>query len=338
VSLVARDAPPLAGGTAVWGGDPYARAMVRGRGPLYLRRDDGWLLPLDVERWCAPPDEADGTLLARCRGSVLDIGCGPGRLVAGAARAGEPVLGVDVSPAAVARTKGTGAPVLCRSVFDRLPGEGRWGTALLADGNIGIGGDPGALLHRVRQLLAPGAERPGRGRPGPPRPRLPVGQARPRRIARGGPGGRLDGDGGVVGRRPALRHARPRAAPGPDRAQLAGPASESSPARKPYRDGYFTSRTSRPGGGATAPPPTAPRTSDDMYRYAWDGKVRAAGFSPYAYPPDAPQLAGLREPWLFPPRADPASRAGGDGCPGWDLRPVSATTCTRINRPTVHTV
>jgi SAM-dependent methyltransferase len=156
VSLVAGDAPPLAGGTAVWGGDPYARAMVRGRGPLYLRRDDGWLLPLDVERWCAPPDEADRTLLARCRGSVLDIGCGPGRLVAGAARAGEPVLGVDVSPAAVARTRGTGAPVLCRSVFDRLPGEGRWGTALLADGNIGIGGDPGALLHRVGQLLAPG--------------------------------------------------------------------------------------------------------------------------------------------------------------------------------------
>ncbi|WP_433893587.1 glycosyltransferase 87 family protein [Streptomyces sp. CA-111067] len=83
---------------------------------------------------------------------------------------------------------------------------------------------------------------------------------------------------------------------------------------------------------------TAPRTSDDMYRYAWDGKVQAAGFSPYAYPPDAPQLAGLREPWLFPPRSDPASRAGGDGCPGWDLRPVSATTCTRINRPTVHTI
>lgn len=155
MSLVARDAPPLAGGTAVWGGDPYARAMVRGRGPLYLRRDDGWLLPLDVERWCAPPDEADRTLLARCCGSVLDIGCGPGRLVAGAARAGEPVLGVDVSPAAVARTKGTGAPVLCRSVFDRLPGEGRWHHALLIDGNVGIGGDPRALLARCRDLLAP---------------------------------------------------------------------------------------------------------------------------------------------------------------------------------------
>ncbi|SFE01617.1 class I SAM-dependent DNA methyltransferase [Actinacidiphila alni] len=139
-----------------WGGDPYARAMVSGRGPLFLRRDDGWLLPLDVERWCAPPDGADRTMVRRCRGPVLDIGCGPGRLVAAVARRGVPALGLDVSPAAVARTKGAGGAVLCRSVFDRVPAEGRWGTALLADGNIGIGGDPYALLARVRELLAPG--------------------------------------------------------------------------------------------------------------------------------------------------------------------------------------
>ena len=31
--------------------------------------------------------------------------------------------------------------VLHRSVFDRLPGTGRWGTVLLLDGNLGIGGD-----------------------------------------------------------------------------------------------------------------------------------------------------------------------------------------------------
>ena len=43
-----------------------------------------------------------------------------------------------------------------RDVFDRLPGEGRWCTALLADGNIGIGGDPVRLLQRVRTLLVPG--------------------------------------------------------------------------------------------------------------------------------------------------------------------------------------
>ncbi|WP_208802814.1 hypothetical protein [Microbispora triticiradicis] len=31
-------------------------------------------------------------------------------------------------------------------------------TVLLADGNIGIGGDPDALLRRVRELLRPGGE------------------------------------------------------------------------------------------------------------------------------------------------------------------------------------
>ena len=41
------------------------------------------------------------------------------------------------------------------SVFDPLPGEGRWATVLLFDGNIGIGGDPTYLLRRAGRLLRP---------------------------------------------------------------------------------------------------------------------------------------------------------------------------------------
>ncbi|MBR7674499.1 class I SAM-dependent methyltransferase, partial [Streptomyces daliensis] len=144
-------APP-----APWCTDPYADALRIGRGPLYLRRQDGWLLPLEVERWCARADSADMSVLRRCTGAVLDIGCGPGRLVAALAALGHPVLGIDPSPAAVARTRGLGGTALRRSVFERLPGEGRWSSALLLDGNIGIGGDPVALLTRVAELLAPG--------------------------------------------------------------------------------------------------------------------------------------------------------------------------------------
>jgi hypothetical protein len=48
-----------------------------------------------------------------------------------------------------------GATALIRSVYERLPGEGRWTTVLLADGNVGIGGDPHRLLSRIRDLLAP---------------------------------------------------------------------------------------------------------------------------------------------------------------------------------------
>jgi hypothetical protein len=41
-------------------------------------------------------------------------------------------------------------------VFDHVPGAGRWSTALLLDGNLGIGGHPGVLLERVGSLLEPG--------------------------------------------------------------------------------------------------------------------------------------------------------------------------------------
>ncbi|MFE0456022.1 methyltransferase domain-containing protein [Streptomyces sp. NPDC058914] len=136
--------------------DPYAAALRAGRGPLFLRRDDGWLLPLEVERWCARADAVDLDVLDRCEGTVLDVGCGPGRLVAELAARGRSVLGIDVSEAAVDHTVGLGGRALRRSVFDPLPREGRWGTVLLMDGNVGIGGDPRALLRRVAGILRPG--------------------------------------------------------------------------------------------------------------------------------------------------------------------------------------
>ncbi|WP_327370512.1 class I SAM-dependent methyltransferase [Streptomyces sp. NBC_01217] len=136
--------------------DSYAAALRAVRGPLFLRRDDGWLLPLEVERWCARADPVDLDVLDRCEGTVLDVGCGPGRLVAELAARGQTALGIDVSEAAVDHTARLGGPALRRSVFEPLPGEGRWGTVLLMDGNVGIGGDPHALLERVAVLLAPG--------------------------------------------------------------------------------------------------------------------------------------------------------------------------------------
>ncbi|MEU8651547.1 class I SAM-dependent methyltransferase [Streptomyces sp. NPDC048737] len=136
--------------------DPYSTALRAGRGPLFLRRADGRLLPLEVERWCARADRVDLEVLDRCEGAVLDVGCGPGRLVAELAARGRRALGVDVSEAAVEHTVRLGGQALRRSVFEPLPGEGRWGTVLLMDGNVGIGGDPRALLDRAARLLSPG--------------------------------------------------------------------------------------------------------------------------------------------------------------------------------------
>jgi glycosyltransferase A (GT-A) superfamily protein (DUF2064 family)/SAM-dependent methyltransferase len=111
---------------------------------------------VDPEQW-GRLTEADEVVVSRCEGPVLDIGCGPGRFVEALAYAGIPALGVDLSREAVRQTRGRGGSALLRDVHERVPGEGRWGTVLLADGNIGIGGDPLALLRRCRAVLRPGA-------------------------------------------------------------------------------------------------------------------------------------------------------------------------------------
>ncbi|HEY2749687.1 MAG TPA: glycosyltransferase 87 family protein [Polyangia bacterium] len=63
-----------------------------------------------------------------------------------------------------------------------------------------------------------------------------------------------------------------------------------------------------------------PAHSDDVYRYAWDGRVQRAGINPYRFPPDAPELAALRDdgwarinnrslPTIYPPLAEAAFAA-----------------------------
>jgi len=127
-------------------------AALTGR-PAQLLGDDGRVLAVASHRWQRPADRGDRWMLQRCAGPTVDMGCGPGRLVAALVEQGVPTLGVDCSPSAVRQTHSRGGLVLHRDVFDRLPAEGRWHHVLLADGNIGIGGDPLALLHRCAALL-----------------------------------------------------------------------------------------------------------------------------------------------------------------------------------------
>ncbi|MEO5678594.1 MAG: class I SAM-dependent methyltransferase, partial [Acidimicrobiales bacterium] len=123
---------------------------------LVLRAEEGDLLVDGAARWFDAATAAERALLARLPGPVLDVGCGPGRLVVALLELGVPALGVDTAPGAVAMARGQGASVLARCIFDRLPAEGRWGSALLADGNVGIGGDPVRLLTRLHDVVRPG--------------------------------------------------------------------------------------------------------------------------------------------------------------------------------------
>jgi SAM-dependent methyltransferase len=133
----------------------YGASLRRGSA-LVLRDETGEARELPLAVWLGHADPIDERVLARARGPVLDVGCGPGRHVHALARRGVLAVGVDVSPVAVALARGRGATVLEASIFDRLPGSGRWRTALVLDGNIGIGGRPDALLRRLAALLVPG--------------------------------------------------------------------------------------------------------------------------------------------------------------------------------------
>ena len=73
---------------------------------------------------------------------------------------------------------------------------------------------------------------------------------------------------------------------------------------------------------ALAGPPT---TSDDLYRYAWDGRVQASGTDPYRDPPASSRLGVLHETWLWPSAHECASLRRDPGC-------------TRINRPADRTI
>jgi SAM-dependent methyltransferase len=138
-------------------GDLYERALAGER--CVVRDADGRTVELPVDRWLgnhAGDRPFDDAVLAMCDGPTIELGCGPGRLIARLSRDGIPALGVDRSPRAAQIARTQGAPVLCADVFGALPGAGRWRTVLLIDGNVGLGADPGRILRLSRDLLSDG--------------------------------------------------------------------------------------------------------------------------------------------------------------------------------------
>jgi SAM-dependent methyltransferase len=116
----------------------------------------GRAIPMPIERWWAPPSAGELTVLDDAIPSALDVGCGPARHVLALEERGVEAVGLDSSEEAVRAARSRGAAVLHGSIFDDVPSAGGWGTALMFDGNIGIGGDPVPLLARVHRVLRPG--------------------------------------------------------------------------------------------------------------------------------------------------------------------------------------
>jgi len=124
--------------------------------PARVRWIDGTSQPLRLDRWLGGLDAADTAAAELAEPPVIDLGCGPGRHLAALRAAGKRGLGVDLSPVAVRLARRRGAAAIPGDVFGSVPGAGRYRTALLLDGNVGIGGSPALLLRRTRELLAAG--------------------------------------------------------------------------------------------------------------------------------------------------------------------------------------
>ncbi|MEM6105313.1 methyltransferase domain-containing protein [Mycobacterium sp. 050272] len=147
-------------------GQLYDRALGGER--CWIRHDDGEVRVLPAHRWlgarCSPNgglvddlDEVfDEAVTQMCSGPTIELGCGPGRLVARLFERGIPALGIDRSATAIRLAGRGGAPALLGDVFEPLPGMGRWQTVLLVDGNVGLGGDPRRILARAAELLRRG--------------------------------------------------------------------------------------------------------------------------------------------------------------------------------------
>lgn len=137
-------------------GEDLNAALSGAPAQTWLHYEDDRRTLLDLPRWTEPAQDADLDLLSRCAGPVLDIGCGPGRLTAALHARGVECLGVDVAPIAVEVARRSGVVVLHASIYDAVLDDTTWQTVLLADGNVGIGGDPTRLLRRAHDLLVPG--------------------------------------------------------------------------------------------------------------------------------------------------------------------------------------
>lgn len=149
-------------------GHLYDRALGGER--CWLRDEDGQIRALPAHRWlgtrccpdgtAGPPDALDEVfdeaVTQMCSGPTIELGCGPGRLVARLFQRGIPALGIDRSAVAIRLAGRGGAPALLGDVFSPLPGMGSWQTVLLVDGNVGLGGDPRRILARAAELLGHG--------------------------------------------------------------------------------------------------------------------------------------------------------------------------------------
>ncbi|WP_052663509.1 class I SAM-dependent methyltransferase [Psychromicrobium lacuslunae] len=139
--------------------EPYTRALNQQHGVLSTIDLAGRVTPMrfQLQDWAAAAQPIERRLLRQVTGPLLDVGCGPGRMLNAAERLGTEAWGVEPHPFAADQARAKGLVVLQQSIFDPLPGRLEthyFSAVLLLDGNIGIEGNPDRLLQRLHTLTA----------------------------------------------------------------------------------------------------------------------------------------------------------------------------------------
>jgi hypothetical protein len=163
-------------------GHLYDRALGGER--CWIRHEDGEIRVLPAHRWLGGRRRSNGSgasgdafdevfdeaVTQMCTGPTIELGCGPGRLVASLIQRGIPALDIDRSATAIRLAGHGGAPALLGDVPRpspasgwgprtagecAQPGMGLWQTVLLVDGNIGLGGDPRRISGARRRPAGP---------------------------------------------------------------------------------------------------------------------------------------------------------------------------------------
>ncbi|MGD8237346.1 MAG: methyltransferase domain-containing protein [Armatimonadota bacterium] len=144
----------------VWG--EVVQAYARGEDAAYaMRREDGFLdemrSPADYFDVRVSPQEEEA--LQHARGRVLDIGCGPGRVLLYLQERGLAVTGIDSSPLTVEVARERGArDVRLMSLTELDFPAGSFETALFFGNNFGLAGTLDAtrdVLRRLHDVLSP---------------------------------------------------------------------------------------------------------------------------------------------------------------------------------------
>ena len=145
-------------GHAVWDhhhGTPAYEIIERSDGHFAI--SGGPAVYLDVERW----GSRELAALEHAHGRVLDIGCNAGRHAVYLQQRGLDVLGVDISPLAIAVAKERGLANAEVLSIDELSTElGAFDTILMLGNNFGLFGSAAKarrLLQRFKALTRPGA-------------------------------------------------------------------------------------------------------------------------------------------------------------------------------------